>query len=607
MSLNNIDDIFSEQPLKNKNDDDTSGIDEEAIRSLKKGFVKKEYDKVLDSKRFSIRKVFRNVKNFFANLDIKYYIRALKVCVIISLFIVTFLLVRTAISRYRATDALEIDISQSGSVTNNSNFIYTNYEFYMDGVTNNLLKIQIDTLNTKFYFENEIDYENFTPVLIDETGKKYLTDTTYVKEDFVEQEVIAFEGLDKGIINFRLVFMYNKVSTEDSDENIYFNFKVDKPIMRTYVKYHVEPFNLANDKKKFDMIVHNATFSSSRSDVMFEITYSGDDIGYDLSAENVAENLYLKEGNVKIPFVSEGSKVDIIETGEHDDTKDKMILGKLSFGVLNNLNSKVEIGFTNFYRVFYPDYELNTKNLLLRELTSAETLELDEYSVYFEGMRKYNDLLVLVAHGEDNTKVDMGNDENNVEIIVDTTLKLTLSDGSVVEIQGEPKHTIIGTDILFQHQEIPNLNSDRMELIVNKIDIIEEGSAVSLNLREDGNQPPQDIIEYTDFVEETLLNRLKYKSNELIYSKITGFSDEVLEDQTLRELYQPEDLSNRANFGVIVDSYAFDSEGHFVCVAYEEWTGKIRNKNYFERNKHYITVEKTSKGLEIVEDEIIEE
>ncbi|MFV0519034.1 MAG: hypothetical protein ACK5LY_02055 [Lachnospirales bacterium] len=629
MSLDNIDDLFNEQPLKLGKQDSGLDVSELDVEKLKKDLLKDEYKRNIEKQRFGLKKIIFNAKNFFANLDIKYYIMLLKIAVVILLLLFSYFMIMQVVSKFRGQNALKIDIEQPKTYVNNANNIYIDYPFFIDGEKNNLLKIQIDSLATKFYFTLPVDREKFTPILIDENGYYYIYDYDNVDEGGDSGEVIVFEGLRSGIENFRLIFVKDNGIAENTIDNVYFDFKMSEPIFKTPVKYYTDEFKLDTVGEHFDIEIQSSIFSSAKSEIYLGIEYNNPKVEYDFSLERIEESVYLSENGFKVPFKIDNSSVDLINLSLVEDNSSRIELGKLTFDVLKNLNSKIIVGFEDFHRIFKTNKELNLRDLFLSQPTENEIFDLEQYTVYFEGAKKYDDLLVLVAHGVDEEyetpyeTVSTINEEGNlietqvkanepieperIEIIVDATLRVTLEDGTVETIEGVPIRDRIGTDIKFQSPNIVDATSSDMQLVVNKITVVEEGGEYTVDLGKIDSNATDVYKDYIAFVEESVTNRLKYMSNEILVSQLEGFSDEVLNDVYLSEIYKPRDIDDRANYAVDVKNYAIDNAGNFICVVTEEWYGREGNVTLKEYNKHHIIVGEVDGEMKIIYDKIIKE
>ncbi len=642
MSLDNIDDIFSEQPLKNPSKIDNQTADEDDIKSLKKNLIKKQLEKSLAEQKFSIRKFFR----FFSKLEMKYYLNLLKISIILFLFVVSYFMITYAISSYKGLSKDIIKIEQHKSFVNNANFLYLDKDFIIDDTPNNLLKMKIDTLATQFYFDREIDIDVFTPVLIDEKGDMYYYDSNYIKEENVDEFVVVFSGLAPGIKNFTLLFTKDIHNPKEDFNTVFFEFNLEEENILTPVKYFTEDFSIIKNTngRKFEVQIQNATFSSAVSDVVVSIYYDSEEVEYDFSPETLAKTIYLKDGVRNVTFRDNSLKTSEIDVSDFNKTYDDIKLSKVSFGILKNLNTNLIIGVQNFYRVFRPDFTVDTKNLLFNKNEYSQSLKLDEYTVNFERVLKYDDenIVVLVAHAtediqvsevsevplESNDNDDYATDEvgrivdgENLEeeippvvqelnpfreIIVDATLTLNLPDGSVEVIQGKPNHFLEGTDIIFESENIKLVNSSNMELVVNKITVIEEGGERAVNLKEVDNKMKPEHLEYIRFTEAALLDRLKYKVREKVFLDLEkSFVPSILNDEEFLERYEPIVFEKRPSVLTEVSSYAFDNEGNFIAIVNEELVGTREGWNIHIKNKHEVVVADVYGELKVVRDRII--
>ncbi len=629
MSLDNIDDLFSEQPLKIEKTDTT--IDDEAISSLKKDIVKNQFEKAVSSQRFSIRKILYTI----SKIETRQYLNLLKIAVITLAFVFSYFMIMQAVNNIRGFKAGNIIIEQPEMFNNNSNFIYIDKDFVIDGKTNNLLKIKIDTLATEFYFQGYIDRDVFTPVLIDEKGRRYLHDNDYIKNANVKEDVIVFTGLNTDIENFRLVFTKDINDLYERLDSVYFDFSMESEILNTPVKHYMEDFELIknNNNRSFSMQIQNATFSSAVSDLVFSV-YHDEGIEYDFSPEVLEKTVYIRDGHKNISFRDNNLKLTDVNVEGLNSKYNTIKLGKVSFGILQNLNTDLTIGIQEFYRVFRPKSNLDVRALVLRE--GNQIYELDEYTVYFEGARKYDseNLFVLTGYGEenfenlsiDNQNSDEDLEENTeelvettqsttnngltsekVEIIVDATLKLNLPDGSVEYIQGEALHKLEGTDILFRSENIPLVKSSDMELTVNKITVIEDGGERVVSLKEADDTINPELKQYLDFADKAVRDRLKYKASEMVYLQLEdSYAFNLISNEEFIELYEPIEFETRPNITVNILSYAFDNEGNFIVIVEEELVGKNEGWKVNFRNKHELVIKEVYGKMKVVRDRIIE-
>ncbi len=504
-----------------------------------------------------------------------------------------------------------IKIEQPIQYTGNSNFIHIDETRYIGGEKNQLKKIQIDTIVTKFFFENPINIGEYICVLVDDKGNYY----PYTGE-YGEVDVLDFRGLNEGVERFRLIL---KSTTEE--ENVMFDFKLKNGVINTPTKFiYGNGEDLLPNNDEFDIFLELASFSTAQSSFIFKY-YLEEDKDYKMINEKFGDNLFIGKDGV-YQYIHDASIVT-----SYFEEQD-MYVSKIDFSPLDNLDGVITIGVKNMFNHFPLNIQLSTKGLMLNQPTLEHSIDLDEYTVNFDNLRKYDDFAVLVAHGVDNeydrktpqTVTDTneyGGETNSivrpdevqinpdrVPIILDADLYVTDKNGNEHVIKGDAKISKYGTDVIFEYPGIGQLNSSNLKLIINEVIIINDGFYASMDLDEDYKD---DRIEYDDvyyMVKKSFISRLKYHSNEIVKSSITGFSDEIMNEPQMVQMYEPVKSEIHPTYNVTIQNFAFGKE-NFLCTVKEEWVGVIEGEVVHHSMSHEVVVENINNEYVITKDTII--
>lgn len=616
--FNGMDDLFDEPKADGENKEPKKKNKEEGEEEDGKPSFEERINKLKEKAENTKQKVI----TFFKELTLKQAIKILKWVVFALIVIIGIASIFIGIGVFRNKNGASIHIAQPKNAVNSASYIYVDSEFKLDGEKHKIKKLLIDSAATIFYFDSPIDLDKYEPLLIDNLGHRYYLDVSAAANNTNADnltDTIEFQGLDLGVTKFRLTL--DEIEEKD-EESIYFiDFVLDEPVVKTPEKYAYSDEDLLQAIPEIDFNIVEGEFSAVKSTVgILGFKNSKSPLAYD--KEYFVENFYIKEGINELKIIPE--EIDVVEFED-----EKAIVAELSFEKLKSLGSKITIGLRNvIYR-----YELNRKldlnALLLDKKTPDNAIDLGKHTLSFEGAKKYSDLVVLVAHSVDKeyespkATVAEGTDEygrpteivippkeeekepDRVETIIDAELVLTQADGKKVTIKGEPKHTRIGTDILFKQEGIGKYSSRNMVLTVKTVDIKGEGGEIEIDLSKQPNVQKEGSTANVKFIEDNFNDRLKYKSGELVLSQVTGFSDKVINDKKMQEIYRPKNVEARSSYAVEVDTFA-EYEGEFLCIVSEEWTGVENGERVMYRAKHKVKLIEGYGEKLIIEDEIID-
>ncbi len=638
----NFDDIFNDSDDSTKDEGESSNfdaisemgteIDSEELKETETD--SEENKKKLDLKgklkignpKENLTKVkkelssYKDIKNLTEN---KFY----NIIKVILLILVIIIVSATTLQRVLLKKQVEKDIiyiTQTDFVGNLPSYIYINEQLEIDDNEVILEKILVDTDTTILYFDtgyNEIDLNHYVVYILDENNKFYGVQSTEI--DLNEDEyIIPLNGLEPGITEFTI-----NITNMYTEESILLAFKSDKKLKVPPSKY-VDGDLVIKYNNDANLNLINAQFSPAHSSLDFLLeTDLLSPFTYVIGLGNEQERVLLYEEGRRLRSIKSTEKV--YEFKNKDTT-----LIKVDFNPVKSLNSKVQIIISEVYKKYNIDQIFGTRELLLKEIQDYHTIKLDTYDVQLEGMKRYDDKIVLVAHSVDleyydrmyptveviqsknyydpikeepeEVKIDMTDPyANRVPVYIEATLLVHKSGEEPFEIKGEVRTAQQGTDVMFTDSRLRNTTSAdydlRIDNILFKIDDID----FELDLKKLDYNIDAQTTEYIEFIESSMINRLKYKSKEKVLTSITGFSDEVMNNNDIMTLYKPVDVISPARYDVTVDSYVY-RDNEFLAIVVEQWNGITKSGFEHINNIHEIQVENTGGKLEIVYDKVIE-
>lgn len=565
-------------------------------------------------------KSYKDIKNF----DEKRFKRLLMVILFLFVALVTTVMVlRSKMLKSKVEEDI-VKITQNDFVANLPSYIYVNQDIVIDGKSVLLKKILVDVESTFLFFDMEetiTNFGEFSLFIVDENNKFYGTKSDEVIVS-TNETVVPLKRLNEGIEEFTL-----HIVSVYSGEEVVIPFKSDKELKVPYGKYTNSIVSIKDPDSDIALSLLNSVFSPAYSTLNF-LLESDEESGYEyiLGSENVQEKINLYENGKKVLSIAASDSHTTI-----DDVETEII--KIEYNPVKNLSSKIEIEIPEIFKSFSIDKVFQTRELFLKEIKDYHTIKVDNYDINLEGMKRYDDKIVLVAHAIDTDYynrtypvvevvkskniydpiveppeppvVDKTDGADRVEVYLDCTLLVHKEGETPFELTGEIMTSKEGTDILFTDERLIDTTSKDYDVRIDNVRFKQSNYSIQLDLKELDTELEEEISSKIEFVETSMINRLRYKSSELVNSSVKGFSNEILNDSGIMNFYTPTEVLKPARYDVLVTSYIYRND-NFIFIVDEQWHGVTKKgvENYVI--SHEIRVGEVDGELQIIKDEILE-
>ncbi len=585
----------------------------------KKERKKFDFKKKISGFKYELSK-YRDIKN----LTERRFYNITKIILVVFLLLIMGV---TTLQRTTLKNRVEKDIimiKQSEFVSNLPSYIYIKKVIDLDGEAITLEKMLIDSDTTIFYFDpgySEIAMDEYVIYVVDENNKYYGAKNAEV-EFFEGEYIIPIKQLEEGIEQFSLHIVSSR-----SEEDKTLSFKLEDGLKIPPAKYANGDISI-NYSEGVSLNLINAHFSPAYSSLDFLLeTDDASSFRYVVGHGGTEEKVILYENGIRLRSIKSTEKIYNVED------EDANIIS-IDFNPVKNLNSVIEIVISEVYKKYEVNKIFDTRELLLREIQDYHTIKLGEHDINFEGMRRFDDRVVLVAHAVDTKYYDKIYEQpeivqskniydpiiepmeppqidksdpyaDRVTIFVDATLTVQLEGEETFQIEGEIRTSKNGTDIVFADDRLKNTTSKNYELKINNILFREDDFQLRLNLDELSYELDEETKQNLDFITNSLKSRLKYKSKEKILSRVSGFSDEILDNWNVMKYYSPVDVVSPARYDVAIDSYVY-RDGMFIAIVAEQWNAVTEEGFQYYNAIHEIHVKEVDGKLQIIKDNIIE-
>lgn len=503
-------------------------------------------------------------------------------------------------------------IEQPAYRANNANYIYVSQEaaLYKKDINGNevedikikLSKILFDSVATLFYFDSNIDLHRYNIMLVDDRNNMYNMDLSFVQSTKPE------DNKNGTIIRFEPVFHTAKSITltifnPETGERVDFHFTMSEPIESTPVKY-VTNTPLSEENNKINITIDNAVFSSAGSKLEYTIKYPNANYYVVQGSQNDDNSIVLEEGVSNITPTKNYPSVYAFENG-------KILLGRMDFESISNLNSKIKITFKDLFKKYVINKDIPANELSGSGEDKSYSIDVDNYKIVFEGLGLFEDKYVLVAHAEDkNIKIsDKESMNNRVKVEFDAELVAKTSSGMEVVLNGKCTSAQYGTDMIIPINEntknfIYGVNRDNIKIKVKSILIETQPISKYIELTKVPNENDITRAQAQRDVIEIFEKRLEYKSGTRNFVALSGFSDKILQDKVLFQNYTPQDITEPAQYSAQIISSFIDNNKYYAVVQ-EVWKGinGIQESHYY--CTHKIVATKGEVNWTVIEDTII--
>lgn len=491
---------------------------------------------------------------------------------------------------------IENEKVQATFVPEESNSAYLEIANRIDNFDIILEKISIDSKYIKISIISDMDYSKYDFVLTDGGNKLYPTDINFIKQDNGKFDIRFYN--DDTILNEYTL----SIRSIGTGETIDFIFEIPKIEKSNTVRY----LNNIIDKKgdKFSLNITGGIFSEGGSSIYYTLEPEKD-ANFEIQQGflNTEDLITAKENNKNLEPL--GQKVLSVRL------KNGSILGRMDFEKVSRYDSNLIISFNNLYKKYDINKSIDLGKLNAKEKEGGVEFQFDKYKLFIESMPKFDDLFVLVFHGEDTT-ISTENREptfNRVEVLLNAEIALTTSSGMEIILKpSSVKSSNIGTDMIFK------LSSFEKNLLLGL-----EPASIKINvqsalIRTDDVHIPINLSRAMDRkitadrmmeqqIKEAFISRLNYKYHSK--NNIKGFSENILKDLDLMQEYQVTKDRLNPSYDIVILSEKLENNDVYALVQeIEKYT--LNGKEYTSYKTHKIeAIYEEEKGWTIIEDEII--
>lgn len=544
----------------------------------------KENEKILNRiNGGAIANLIPSVTNLSMSILIKVLIALLVLVIIMaSLFVVTL------VKNNRLQSNIKVKASVPEYAANSANYIFISQIKEFKGENLKLVKLLVDPVATLFYFDKPLDFTTCEADLKDKNDKNYSMDfsfTNLIGTSGEDYNFIRFEPLDKGIKEFTLTLT-----------DIYTGETVDYGIKLTSLpdpipaKYLDTTKAIDYNDKDIKIVLENATFSSAGSAIEYKMYLNGLDSSF--KAEDLVPLVALKDNIIEIQPVNQHNYLF-----EDND----IILSKLNFQNVTNLNSTISLNFTKLYKKQIVNKQIDTIELPAMD-TEAGQMEIDlgEYKLVLE---KFSPNYYMGTYHA----VDKQN--NFVEVKLDTELLIRDRSGMEIVINGICDSTTMGGDLVYDTEKVSDIINEfsNAQYIINLksagIKLPDKTIELDLSALNDTNVQAN-RQQVSDFIKEAFEKRLAVKSSEIEESELKNYFDTSVLLQNTADYSAVDDLAEPAKYSSQVLTVAENSKKYFAVVQ-DLWIGNdgLKRTNFYRIHK--VAIENKNGALKIVDDEII--
>ncbi|MCL1924433.1 MAG: hypothetical protein FWF50_02490 [Defluviitaleaceae bacterium] len=345
-------------------------------------------------------------------------------------------------------DSIHIGSSNGGVTVSNSNFIFVQ-EGRAAGQNNFFLNSMVlDNLNTTFFFDEEIDWSNFSVSLIDDIGREYNPDHSFFVN--THPNMLIFNALYNDAAGAILT-----ITDNNTFEEAIFPLEFTGTIVSVPTSHIHQRTSKQIEYTEFALT--GGYFTPVRSVVYY--TIKGDAVPY-------IENAILTQG-----------ARDLVPLSHTSYYLDSMRMGRLEFPALNNLSGNIYIRFPRV-TVYEAINELvDVSGLMANTIENRINIETDSGTLTLLRMARFGENFVMIIEGQNL-------DGDIIETVLDAGLLISTADGSSMLLFPEILSGAGGTDIIFSPQEGNSLpaNITGIQLVLDGIIFDSEAPDLQVNL-----------------------------------------------------------------------------------------------------------------------------
>lgn len=346
-----------------------------------------------------------------------------------------------------------IKISSPNVITSNSsNFIFVREEREAGQNNFTLERIVIDSMNTTFIFNNEINWDNFSVSLVDNLGREY-----YIHHSFfanTHPNTLIFESLRSDALGAVLT-----ITEYETNETATFPLEFVGNIIMTPASHMY--LNSTVNISGTDFSVTGGYFTPVKSVIYYTVRGS--------YIPNI-ESLFLTHGASNLPVIHHES----FNLGA-------LNLGRVEFPALNNLSGTAQVRFpeTVIYRPMHTI--LDVTGLLANTPENEITIETDNGVLILSRMLRRQRDFLMVLEGRD-TYGNLIETRPNASLVLHT-------DGGEVVLEPEIFSGPQGSDIIFSMPSGGGLPSGISQISLRLYGIYFASEPVSINIDLDNLLP----------------------------------------------------------------------------------------------------------------------
>ncbi len=565
-----------------------------------------EIQKQIKINKNSLDKDGQNEKEEQKRRKFKNLFRILIFIILIMSIVLSFLIIRR---NNDEMDTKRVKISQPENVSNGSNYIFVDAKIKIEDENLEIKKLRLDSQELAVYLDKPVDFDKYKFHVLDDNLNRYYETTDYDQKFVKGQETkLTFEPLAVDTEKFSI--RVENIETGYFAETI---FELEEPLKYPLAKYYYN-----TDPADPSLYVNSSVFSSAFTKTVLVADGEKEDVE-SIAKSNIEKgNLYIKHKNEDVPINS--GEIDYAYFDEYDKG-----ISIVKNNPLDGLQGNIEFGAKNVNK-----QKTINENLDIYSLNMGKKItdNIDSNKVTLEGIYNYDGIVVIPMHGEKEDAIpsnptvtynvtpsgkveplitEATDDETYDQIAVEMDAVLTATDehGEEFEVVGDCKVGVGGTDVVFEDERLQGVSLNDMEIYVRNFSTVEDGFSRVLNLQYVQNTPKNTDDEFKEFVKESFVSRLKYKSKEITKSYITGFAPDVTTNFLESGLYVPVDTMTTAYYSVNLVGYAVEDSTYYAIVD-ESWVAKGKDGVVMRmENRHKIVAEKEGREYEIVYDKIM--
>lgn len=478
-----------------------------------------------------------------------------------------------------------------------------------------LRKVIFDDERTVFVFDEAINFtDKYNAEIIDDEDKSYYVDQYAMRilSDNYSGQVLVMQPLDDGVRSFELI-LEDKLNGDKYKFNFILSEFLDKP-------EYIQEYNVTNNYES-GLNIDSFISSASGSVLNYSIDSSKTPYTYKI-IDGVGMTSGVYEGMTILPSISNGTQV-------YDFPNQDLTLYQQAVSVPKTFDDEFKFKASDIFK----SYDVN-KSYTRNQIQNGVQINVGQYSLNIEDIRKSGDTAVLVYHCIDNDYVDNNdteedtygakedvvatkpnysveeistNNSNRVYAYLDLDIVIKDKDGNITQTISPTEFHIgdEGADILFTDDRLNDVVGN-FEVRINSINIRDKEYEASIDLTNyyqdlDNNEQYSENLENIELAFES---RLAYKATVLPKNLIVDFSDRILQDSTLMSYYEPVYLEEPAKYSANIITSSF-KDGNIYAIVEEDFIGKTKDENIHMNTDHRVIYDTNSK--KIIFDEIIGE